>query len=133
MHSNMELPLAAWNLKILRRISKIFQQVKMLLLIWLDFQLKAIFQVAPFPCIHLLGIKLPFELLEYIHKLRDERKTSSTRYLTMLDAATFVSHSKLDLSKWSADFVVLSFYKMFGYPTGIGALLMRKGNSSLSH
>jgi selenocysteine lyase/cysteine desulfurase len=32
----------------------------------------------------------------------------------------------LDLSRWHPDFVPLSFYKMFGYPTGIGCLLARR-------
>src|SRR5215216_601269 len=44
----------------------------------------------------------------------------------LLDAAAFVPTSKLDLSAVKPDFVPISFYKMFGYPTGIGALLARK-------
>ena len=44
----------------------------------------------------------------------------------LLDAAAFVPTNRLDLSRWHPDFVCLSFYKMFGYPTGIGALLMRR-------
>lgn len=30
----------------------------------------------------------------------------------------------LDLAEHSPDFVAVSFYKMFGYPTGLGALLV---------
>ena len=41
----------------------------------------------------------------------------------ILDAAAFVPTSRLDLSVWKPDFVPISFYKMFGYPTGLGALL----------
>ncbi|HET6596553.1 MAG TPA: aminotransferase class V-fold PLP-dependent enzyme [Anaerolineales bacterium] len=44
----------------------------------------------------------------------------------LLDAAAFVPTSKLDLSEVKPDFVTISFYKMFGYPTGVGALLARK-------
>ena len=44
----------------------------------------------------------------------------------LLDAAAFVPTNPLDLSRWKPDYVVLSFYKMFGYPTGVGALLARK-------
>ena len=44
----------------------------------------------------------------------------------LLDAAAFAPTNDLDLSKWKPDFVPLSFYKMFGYPTGIGVLLARK-------
>ena len=43
----------------------------------------------------------------------------------LLDAAAFVATNDLDLRRIKPDFVVLSFYKMFGYPTGIGALLAR--------
>jgi molybdenum cofactor sulfurtransferase len=43
----------------------------------------------------------------------------------LLDAAAFVPTNRLDLSSWHPDYVALSFYKMFGYPTGIGALLVR--------
>jgi selenocysteine lyase/cysteine desulfurase len=45
----------------------------------------------------------------------------------MLDAAAFAPTSRLDLGRWHPDFVDISFYKIFGYPTGIGCLLARKG------
>ena len=44
----------------------------------------------------------------------------------LLDAAAFVPTNRLDLSQWHPDFVSISFYKMFGYPTGIGCLLARR-------
>ncbi|MCB0175050.1 MAG: aminotransferase class V-fold PLP-dependent enzyme [Anaerolineae bacterium] len=44
----------------------------------------------------------------------------------LLDAAAFVPTNRLDLSRIKPEFVAMSFYKMFGYPTGIGALLVRK-------
>ncbi|HEV8191083.1 MAG TPA: aminotransferase class V-fold PLP-dependent enzyme [Ktedonobacterales bacterium] len=44
----------------------------------------------------------------------------------LLDAAAFVPTNRLDLSRWHPDFVSLSFYKMFGYPTGVGCLLVRR-------
>ena len=44
----------------------------------------------------------------------------------LLDAAAYVPTSQLDLSKVKPDFVPVSFYKMFGYPTGLGALIARK-------
>lgn len=44
----------------------------------------------------------------------------------LLDCAAFVPTNRLDLSRWHPDFVPLSFYKMFGYPTGVGCLLARK-------
>ncbi len=44
----------------------------------------------------------------------------------LLDAAAFAPTNQLDLSRWQPDFVDLSFYKMFGYPTGLGCLLARR-------
>jgi molybdenum cofactor sulfurtransferase len=44
----------------------------------------------------------------------------------LLDAAAFVPSNRLNLSCWQPDFVSLSFYKIFGYPTGVGCLLARK-------
>jgi selenocysteine lyase/cysteine desulfurase len=44
----------------------------------------------------------------------------------LLDAASFVPTNRLDLSRWHPDFVALSFYKIFGYPTGVGCLLARR-------
>ena len=44
----------------------------------------------------------------------------------LLDAAAFVPTNRLDLQRVSPEFVCVSFYKMFGYPTGVGCLLVRK-------
>lgn len=43
----------------------------------------------------------------------------------LLDAAALVPTSSLDLRTCEPDFVTISFYKMFGYPTGVGCLLVR--------
>ena len=43
----------------------------------------------------------------------------------LLDAAAYVPTNQLDLSQVKPDFVPVSFYKMFGYPTGLGALIAR--------
>ena len=44
----------------------------------------------------------------------------------LLDAAAYVSTHPLDLAAVKPDFVPVSFYKLFGYPTGLGALIVRK-------
>jgi molybdenum cofactor sulfurtransferase len=63
------------------------------------------------------GVKHPLNLVEKAH---------SKGWYTLLDAAAFVPTNGLDLKTVQADFVTISFYKMFGYPTGVGALLARK-------
>ena len=47
-------------------------------------------------------------------------------YAVLLDAAAFVPTNALRLDAVRPEFVVLSFYKMFGYPTGVGALIARR-------
>lgn len=46
-------------------------------------------------------------------------------YDVLLDAAAFVPSNPLDLGSLRPEFVIVSFYKMFGYPTGVGALIAR--------
>ena len=48
------------------------------------------------------------------------------RWLVLLDAAKACGTRPPDLSQHPADLVALSFYKIFGYPTGLGALLVRR-------
>ena len=62
------------------------------------------------------GVQHPLEWIE---------KAQRRGWTVLVDAAAFVPSNRLDLSKWRPDFVTLSFYKMFGYPTGIGALIAR--------
>jgi molybdenum cofactor sulfurtransferase len=63
------------------------------------------------------GVKHPLDLIDQAHRQGLD---------VLLDAAAFVPTSQLDLSLVKPEFVAISFYKMFGYPTGIGALLIRK-------
>jgi selenocysteine lyase/cysteine desulfurase len=44
----------------------------------------------------------------------------------LLDAAAYVPTNRLDLSRVKPDYVALSFYKMFGWPNGVGALIARQ-------
>ncbi|KAK8384889.1 hypothetical protein O3P69_014454 [Scylla paramamosain] len=45
-------------------------------------------------------------------------------WYVVLDAASLVATCPLDLTRWKPDFVSVSFYKIFGYPTGLGCLLV---------
>jgi selenocysteine lyase/cysteine desulfurase len=44
----------------------------------------------------------------------------------LLDAAAYIPTNTLDLSRVHPDFVAVSWYKVFGYPTGIGSLIVRR-------
>lgn len=63
------------------------------------------------------GVRHPLELVA---------EARSKGWDVLLDAAALVPTSRLDLHTVQPDFVSLSFYKMFGYPTGVGALLIRR-------
>ena len=63
------------------------------------------------------GVQHPLEWIEEAH---------ARGWDVLLDAAAFVPTNHLDLGRWNPDFVDISFYKMFGYPTGVGCLLARK-------
>jgi selenocysteine lyase/cysteine desulfurase len=47
-------------------------------------------------------------------------------YDVLLDAAAYVPTARLDLGAVKPEFVSVSWYKVFGYPTGVGCLLARK-------
>ena len=63
------------------------------------------------------GVQHPLEWIEQAH---------ARGWDVLLDAAAFVPTNRLDLGRWHPDFVALSFYKMFGWPTGVGCLLARR-------
>jgi molybdenum cofactor sulfurtransferase len=60
------------------------------------------------------------------HPLAFVPRAQALGWNVLLDAAAFVPTDRLDLSVIKPDFVTMSFYKMFGYPTGLGALLVHK-------
>ncbi|XP_046476693.1 molybdenum cofactor sulfurase 1 isoform X2 [Neodiprion pinetum] len=80
------------------------------------------------------GLKYPLEWVKItteenaLDYLVDDRRSE---WFTMLDAASYVATNDLDLAKFKPDFVCLSFYKIFGYPTGIGALLVRNSSAGV--
>ncbi|KAI9449571.1 PLP-dependent transferase [Lactarius psammicola] len=48
-------------------------------------------------------------------------------FTTLLDAAALAPTTPIDLTSTPVDAVAVSFYKMFGFPTGIGALVLAPG------
>jgi molybdenum cofactor sulfurtransferase len=60
------------------------------------------------------------------HSLEWIARAQATGWDVLLDAAAYVPTNRLSLRASQPDFVALSFYKIFGYPTGVGALIARK-------
>ena len=52
---------------------------------------------------------------------------SARGFTTLLDAAALAPTTPIDLTNTPVDAVAISFYKMFGFPTGIGALVLAPG------
>lgn len=67
------------------------------------------------------------------HDLQWIAEAQSHGWDVLLDAAAYVPTTTLDLRAVRPDFVSVSFYKIFGYPTGIGCLLVRKDKFHLLH
>lgn len=75
------------------------------------------------PCLYvqtaqsnITNAKTPLEMLTL---------ASSMGYHTLLDAAALAPTSLIDLAKTPVDAMAISFYKMFGYPTGCGCLVVK--------
>lgn len=63
------------------------------------------------------GVKHPLDLISQARDLGWD---------VLLDAAAYAPTNPLDLFECRPDFMVVSFYKMFGFPTGVGALIARR-------
>jgi selenocysteine lyase/cysteine desulfurase len=60
-----------------------------------------------------------------LHPLPLASKAKARGFDVLLDIASFAGSHAFSLRDCPADFVALSFYKLFGYPTGLGALVAR--------
>ncbi|HYI09849.1 MAG TPA: aminotransferase class V-fold PLP-dependent enzyme [Thermoanaerobaculia bacterium] len=63
------------------------------------------------------GVRHPLSLVHFAHDLG---------YDVLLDIASYAPSQAISLRDCPADFATLSFYKLFGYPTGLGALVARR-------
>ncbi|XP_023756038.1 molybdenum cofactor sulfurase isoform X2 [Lactuca sativa] len=74
------------------------------------------------------GVRFNLDLIDMIkedsERILGGSQHSRGSWMVLLDAAKGCSTEPPDLSKHKADFVVISFYKLFGYPTGLGALVV---------
>ncbi|XP_004683910.1 PREDICTED: molybdenum cofactor sulfurase [Condylura cristata] len=77
------------------------------------------------------GTRYPLSWIGEVKAGRMCPASAPGKWLVLLDAASYVSTSPLDLSAHRADFVPISFYKIFGFPTGLGALLVNNQIASL--
>ncbi|KAI3965813.1 hypothetical protein MKX01_010770 [Papaver californicum] len=81
------------------------------------------------------GMKFSLDLVKLM-KENSERALegspySSGQWMVLIDAAKGCATQPPDLARFPADFVAISFYKIFGYPTGLGALIIRTDAAKL--
>jgi selenocysteine lyase/cysteine desulfurase len=60
------------------------------------------------------------------HPLTLVRRARDMGFDVLLDIAAMAASHPVSLRDCPADFAALSFYKLFGYPTGLGALIARR-------
>ncbi len=60
------------------------------------------------------------------HPLEWVAEAQALGWDVLLDCAAYAPTNRLRLDEVKPDFVPLSFYKMFGYPTGVGALIAKR-------
>ncbi|XP_059661845.1 molybdenum cofactor sulfurase isoform X2 [Cornus florida] len=81
------------------------------------------------------GLRLDLDLVKIIKedskRILECSPHCNGSWMVLIDAAKGCATEPPDLSKYQADFVVISFYKLFGYPTGLGALIVRNGAAEL--
>lgn len=75
-------------------------------------------------CIQSKGLRVP----GYLDQLSSHESSGDDKQnmFVLLDAAKACGTSPPNISQHPADFIALSFYKIFGYPTGLGALVAKK-------
>ena len=89
-------------------------------------RLETILKLGKTGCNNLFAFPAQSNFSAVQHPLKWIEKAHEAGWDVLLDAAAYVPSNQLDLTKYHPDFVPISFYKMFGYPTGIGALIARK-------
>ncbi|KAF9160368.1 hypothetical protein DFQ26_005568 [Actinomortierella ambigua] len=73
--------------------------------------------------------------LSWPSKIRQQFSSDTEKTLVLLDAASHSMTSQVSLKNLdeAPDFMVVSFYKMFGFPTGLGALIVKTEHKDLLH
>lgn len=65
------------------------------------------------------GVLYPLDWIQRVHD-------KGNNWLVLLDTAAYAPTYRLDLSVVKPDFAVVSFYKMFGLPSGVGCWIVKR-------
>ena len=97
------------------------------LLIWDESMLRAL-NAADADKPNLLAYPSQSNATGALHDLGWVQRAQERGFMVLLDVAAHVPTSALDLSECQPDFMCVSFYKIFGFPTGIGCLLAKRAS-----
>lgn len=86
--------------------------------------------VLPAEC-NLTGDRLPSRHFARAFAEQNNRSGAGERWWVLLDAAKLASTAPIDLPETGAAMCCVSLYKLFGEPTGLGALLVRSDLAAL--
>uniref|UniRef100_A0A0E0LEI6 Molybdenum cofactor sulfurase n=1 Tax=Oryza punctata TaxID=4537 RepID=A0A0E0LEI6_ORYPU len=78
----------------------------------------------------ILGQKFSLSLVKLIKEGKIPLQQQG-KWMVLIDAAKGCATEPPNLTVYPADFVVCSFYKIFGYPTGLGALIVKNEAANL--
>uniref|UniRef100_A0A7S3JU12 Aminotransferase class V domain-containing protein n=1 Tax=Aureoumbra lagunensis TaxID=44058 RepID=A0A7S3JU12_9STRA len=72
------------------------------------------------------GEMFPMDWAAQIIRARKEKTNPLSNWRVLIDAAKLAAAHPINLTQTPVDFLTMSFYKLFGAPTGVGALIARK-------
>ncbi len=97
------------------------------LLIWDESMLRAL-NAADASKPNLLAYPSQSNATGALHDLGWVQQAQQRGFMVLLDVAAHVPTFALDLAECQPDFMCISFYKIFGFPTGIGCLLAKRAS-----
>ena len=63
-----------------------------------------------------------------VSNMKERKESSGEHWFALLDIAKASASGPIFLSETGVDFAVMSFYKLFGMPTGLGALIVKRSS-----
>lgn len=81
------------------------------------------------------GIRYNDKIIELIHEdkimFTSESDNVKRKWYVLLDGSKACATWPPNLNQCKPDFMIMSFYKIFGYPSGLGVLLIKKSSLNI--
>lgn len=83
--------------------------------------------------LHLLAFPAQSNFSGVQHRLELVAEAQALGWDVLVDMAAFAPTNRVDIAAIRPDFAAFSFYKLFGFPTGVGCLLVRRDRLDRLH